>query len=112
MYFLTVIMLMVLSIRITILKVYYFQSYATCLDYQTAGGFSSYPLYEYELTENGKKVIYRNWGNAFGYPKKGKRYRVLIHINDHNKIVSKNEITGDIILWCIPALFLLIEFIY
>lgn len=113
MYFLAIIMSIGLSIRIIILEVCYFQSYATCLDYHTApgGSFSSYPLYEYELTEAGEKVVYRNWGDAVGYPKKGKKYKVLIHKNNHNKICAKNELTVCIVLLCIPVLFFLSQFI-
>ena len=37
-----------------------------------------HPEYVYELVENGETVTYKNWGFAVGFPKKGKKYRVLI----------------------------------
>lgn len=107
MYYVAVIMLMGFSARIVILKVDYFESYATCLECYWLKNFSARVIYEYELIEAGKKVIYKNGATAFGYPKKGKRYKVLIHKNDHNKICAKSEITACIVGLCIIGLPLL-----
>ena len=87
------------------LRINYMTHYATCLEYSVGnGGFTSYPLYEYELIENGKKVKYKNRGTATGYPREGKRQKVLIHKENHNKIMAYNEL---ICMICVGMLSLL-----
>lgn len=73
------------------LKTKYIIHYAICLEYMTVRGFSSSPLYEYEIMDNGEKKVYTNWGSACFYPKVGKRYKVLLRKDDYNKVVAYNE---------------------
>ena len=82
--------------RVINFKVNYFRHYAICLDYDTGHyAFTSFPLYEYELMEEGVKVVYKNRGTAFLYPKKGKKHKVLIYKSNHNKIVGYSEYILD-----------------
>lgn len=93
-------------------KVNYFRHYAICLDYIT-GHYSgvSFPLYEYELIEDGVKVVLKNRGTAFLYPKKGKRHRVLIHKSNHNKVVGYSEYILNLILVIILSICFLFQII-
>ena len=72
-------------------KLEFFEWTAICLDYLTGRSMAYHPEYVYELVENGETVTYKNWGFAIGFPKKGKKYRVLIKKKDHNKIVGYSE---------------------
>ena len=52
-------------IRAVLLKINYIESYAICLEYNTSNnGCVTYPLYEYEMMEAGKKVVYQSRGRA------------------------------------------------
>ena len=83
--------------RIIFLKVCYMKHDAICLK-MTPGlnAYVTYAIYEYELTEKGKKVIYKSKGTTFLYPRKGKRYKVLISKKDHNKVVGYAEYIRDL----------------
>lgn len=71
------------------LRISCFKHEAVCLEYSLYGKyFISFPLYEYELMEDGKTITYKKRGKTFFYPRKGKRYRVLINRDDHNKVVG------------------------
>lgn len=79
-------------IRAVLLKINYIKSYAICLEYNTSNyGCVTYPLYEYEMMEDGKKVVYQSRGIANFWPKKGKRYKVFINKQNHNKVIAYNE---------------------
>lgn len=94
-------------------KVNYFRHYAICLDYDTGHyAFTSFPLYEYELMEEGVKVVYKNRGTAFLYPKKGKKHKVLIHKSDHNKIVGYSEYILDLVLVFLLSICFLSQIIF
>lgn len=100
-------------IQVINFKINYFKHQATCLDYSTGHyAFVSFPLYEYEIIENGEKTKYINRGMALFYPKKGKKHRVLIHKNNYNKIVGYSEYIGDFVLMCMFFLGILMEIIY
>ena len=48
-----------------LLKINYIKAYAICLEYNTSNyGCVTYPLYEYEMMEAGKKVVYQSRGRA------------------------------------------------
>ena len=72
-------------------KLEFFEWTAICLDYLTGRLMAYHPEYVYELVENGETVTYKNWGFAVGFPRKGRKYRVLIKKKDHNKIVGYSE---------------------
>ena len=81
------------------LKVNYFKHTAVCLGYITGhGGFTSFPTYEYELVENGVSMTYKNRGTAWFYPRKGKKYKVLISKRNNNKVVGYSELVGYTVL--------------
>ena len=86
-----------LLIHVIYLKACYFKHEAYCLEYTTYEKlFISFPLYEYELIESGKTVVYQNRGEteAFDnewidfYPRKGKCCKILIKKNNHSKVVG------------------------
>lgn len=71
------------------LRIGYFKHEALCLEHSLYGKyFMTFPLYEYELVEEGKRVTYKRRGRTYFYPKKGKSYKVLISKKDHNKVVG------------------------
>ena len=72
-------------------KLEFFEWTAICLDYRVGRSMTYYPEYVYELVENGETVTYKNWGFAVGFPRKGRKHRVLIKKTDHNKIVGYSE---------------------
>ena len=72
-------------------KLEFFEWTAICLDYLTGRSMAYHPEYVYELVENGETVTYKNWGFAVGFPRKGRKHRVLIKKTDHNKIVGYSE---------------------
>lgn len=99
--------------RIINFKVNYVTHYAICLDYTTGHyAFTSFPLYEYEMIEAGVKVVYKNTGTAFFYPRKGKRHKVLIHKSNHNKIVGYSEYILNLILTFLISICLLSQIIF
>ena len=74
-----------------------FKHEAVCLEYSTSEmAFVAYPLYMYELIENGKIVTYKSSGTTIFSPKKGKRYKVLINKKDHYKVVGYREYIVDL----------------
>lgn len=79
------------------LRICYFKHQAVCLDclYGTKS-FITRPLYEYELIVAGKKRTYTNRGTTIFYPRKGKRYKVLICKRDYNKVVGYAEYVVDL----------------
>ena len=89
--------------RIIFLKVCYMKHDAICLKRTGSGikGFVTYAMYEYELTEKGKKVIYKSVGTTFLFPRKGKRYKVLISKKDHNKVVGYAEYIATLCMGCV-----------
>ena len=79
------------------LKVCYKKHEAVCLEYSTSEmAFVAYPLYMYELIENGKIVTYKSSGTTIFSPKKGKRYKVLINKKNHYKVVGYREYIVDL----------------
>ena len=89
--------------RIIFLKVCYMKHDAICLKITgTERNFVTFVLYEYELVEKGKKVIYKSEGTTFFYPRKGKRYKVLISKKDHNKVVGYAEYIVTLCFACVP----------
>ena len=87
--------------RIIFLKVCYMKHDATCLKITYAGRqFVTFAIYEYELTEKGKKVIYKSKGTTVFYPRKGKRYKVLISKKDHNKVVGYAQYILTLCMGC------------
>ena len=72
-------------------KLEFFEWTAICLDYRVGRSMTYYPEYAYELVENGETVTYKNRGFAVGFPRKGRKHRVLIKKKDHNKIVGYSE---------------------
>ena len=71
------------------LRICYFKHEAVCLEHSTYEKlFITFPLYEYELMEAGKKVAYKKRGETYFYPRKGKRYKVLINKDNHNKVIG------------------------
>lgn len=71
------------------LRIRCFKHEAACLEYSLYGKyFISFPLYEYELMEDGKTITYKRRGKTYFYPRKGKRYKVLIYKDDHNKVIG------------------------
>ena len=62
------IVISILLTRVIILKISYIKSFKNCLDYNTGRSFTSFPLYEYEMIEDGVKVVYKNRGTAFFTP--------------------------------------------
>ena len=87
--------------RIIFLKVCYMKHDASCLKITgTERSFVTFVLYEYELVEKGKKVIYKSEGTTFFYPRKGKRYKVLISKKDHNKVVGYAEYIVTLCMGC------------
>mgnify|MGYP005887659229 FL=1 len=72
-------------------KLEFFEWTAICLDYRVGRSMTCYPEYVYELVENGETVTYKNRGFAVGFPRKGRKHRVLIKKKDHNKIVGYSE---------------------
>lgn len=82
------------------LKFNYFKHWAICLDSSPSGSIS-HTTYEYEIIEAGEKRTYVSRGTALFYPKKGKKYRVLIHKRNYNKVVGYSAYVGDVILMSI-----------
>lgn len=74
----------------------YYISEGLCIDYSTGRAFTSYPIYEYEIERNGIKSVKRSRGIAFGYPRKGKKYKILIHKKKENKVVSYSEYVSSL----------------
>ena len=72
-------------------KLEFFEWTAICLDYRVGRSMTYYPEYVYELVENGETVTYKKRGFAVGFPRKGRKHRVLIKKTDHNKIVGYSE---------------------
>jgi len=82
---------------------------AVCLDYNLGGTFFSfYPLYEYEIEEIWGTIIYQNWGNDCLWPRKGKRYKVLVNKKDHDKVVAYQTITYWLVLGIVSMLLVLL----
>lgn len=95
------------------LKVCYMKHDAVCLEYTSSGkAFVTYPLYEYELIEEGEKVKYKSGGTTIFYPKKGKRYRVLISKKDHKKVVGYTEYIVDVCVGCLLFIAAITELIF
>ena len=96
-------------IQVVNLKINYFRHNAICLGYSTGHySFVSFPPYEYEIIKAGKRKTYRNTGTTLFYPKKGKKYKVLIHKRNYNKVVGYSEYIGDVVLMCIFTVCLFI----
>ena len=72
-------------------KLKFFEWTAICLNYLSSSSMAYYPEYVYELVEDGETVTYKNCGFAVGFPRKGRKHRVLIKKTDHNKIVGYSE---------------------
>jgi len=69
------------------LRICCFKHEAVCLEWTPHGKYlKSSVQYEYELVVAGKKVTYKNWGRTYFYPRKGKRYKVLISKKDYYKV--------------------------
>jgi hypothetical protein len=84
-------------VRVIDLEINYFKSYGLCIDYDTARWPVSYPIYEYEVDEDGIIVKYVNSTSSLFYFGKGKKHRILINKKDHNKIASYREFVVYII---------------
>lgn len=69
------------------LRLRYFKHEANCLESTPHGKhLMSSALYEYELMVVRKKITYKNWGRTYFYPRKGKRYKVLICKDNSYKV--------------------------
>ena len=78
-----------LLIHAIYLRICYFKHEAVCLESTPHGKhLMSSVLYEYELMVAGKKVTYKNWGWTYFYPRKRKRYKVLICKTDYYKVAG------------------------
>ena len=97
--------------RALIYKLYYDKYDAICLDYHTSNTHVRYPLYQYEIFKNGNMVKYESWGISNFTPKKGKKYKILVHKNKHNKVVAYNEYIYSFVVGIIFILWNFIEFI-
>ena len=98
--------------RIIYYKKEFFEWTAICLDYRVGRSMTYYPEYVYELVENGETVTYKNWGFAIGFPKKGKKYRVLIKKKDHNKIVGYSEYIAYQVVGTLMLILLVLQIIW
>ena len=104
------IILLIETVSAVYLRVFYFKSEALCLGYSTGrASLVSFPTYAYELEDNGVVVKYVNRGTTIGFPKKGKRYKVLIKYNDHNKVVGYAEFVSDVVLSVIAFAIMLVK---
>ena len=92
------------------LKINYMKHTAICLETIYAENFIMHVHYEFELPMNsGKMVTYRSWGSTFGWPRKGKRYKVLIRKDDYNKIIGRAEYRHTIFLCILSFLCWFVE---
>ena len=85
---------------------------ALCLEVTYWDLHVAYAIFEYELEENGEKVVYRNKGQCSRRPKPGKVYKVLINKEDHNKVMAYNEFTGFLWMGIVLLLMALSVFIF
>ena len=56
-------------------------------------------------------VKYESWGISNFTPKKGKKYKIFVHKNKHNKVVAYNEYIYSFVVGIIFILWNFIEFI-
>ena len=104
---------MFFSCHIVFIKFCYFKHEAICLDWTLAhkSFFITHPLYEYILVENNKIITYRRRGSTLFYPKKGKKYKVLIRKTDHTKVMGYGWVVVEI-CWALFYLLYIILDIY
>ncbi len=102
-----------LSAHIVFIKLCYFKHEAVCLDWTRASRnfFTTYPRYEYVLLENNKIVIYQQCGTTVFFPKKGKKYNILIRKTDHTKVMGYAWFVSEII-WALFFLFMVVWDVY
>ena len=93
-------------------KLEFFEWTAICLDYRVGRSMTYYPEYVYELVENGETVTYKNRGFAVGFPRKGRKHRVLIKKKDYNKIVGYSEYITYKVLGTLMLFLFVLEIIY
>ena len=95
------------------LRICYFKHEAVCLEYTTNPTvFMIFPVYEYEIIEAGKKVTYKKGGKTYFYPRKGKKYKVLICKNDYNKVVGYRMYVVHLLVGILlSAMFLTVIFL-
>lgn len=96
--------------HLVFIKLCYFKHEAICLRWTLARKhlFVTHPLYEYILVEKDKIVTYHCSGTTIFYPKKGKKYNVLIRKTDHTKVIGY----GGVVLEFCWALFFLLGVIW
>ena len=99
-----------LSAHIVFIMLCYFKHEGVCLDWTRAhkSFFITHPLYEYILVENNKIVTHCHSGTTLFYPKKGKKYKILIRKTDHTKVIGY----GGVVLEIIWALFYLLYIVW
>ena len=93
-------------------KLEFFEWTAVCLDYLVGRSMAYHPEYVYELVENGETVTYKNWGFAVGFPRKGRKHRVLIKKTDHNKIVGYSEYITYKVVGTLMLILLVLQIIW
>lgn len=111
--YISFVLFMGLSGHIVFIKFCYFKHEAICLDWSLAykSIFITNPLYEYILVENNKIITYRQRGSTLFYPKKGKKYKVLIRKTDHTKVMGYGWVVLEI-CWALFYLLYLILDLY
>lgn len=99
--------------HIVFVKSCYFKHEAICLDWTLASKsfFITYPIYEYILMEKNKLVTYRRSGTTVFYPKKGKKYKILIRKTDYTKAMGYGWFVLEI-CWALYFLFMVIWDVY
>ncbi|MCR5391608.1 MAG: hypothetical protein K6E77_12815 [Lachnospiraceae bacterium] len=90
-------------IRGIYLKLNFFKGKGLCLDCNPDSPIAD-AIYEYVVVEDGEEVKYKSEGTTFGYPRKGKEYKVLINNNDHTKVVGYSQY---VFCWIFAAFLLL-----
>lgn len=102
-----------LLIHAIYLKACYFKHEAYCLEYTTYEKlFISFPLYEYELIESGKTVVYQNRGETYFYPRKGKCCKILIKKNNHSKVVGYAKYIVHLVVGSILTVVLVLGIVW
>ena len=99
--------------HVVFIKLCYFKHEAVCLDWSLAykSIFITHPLYEYILVEKDKLVTYRRSSTTVFYPKKGKKYNILIRKTDHTKVMGYAWFVLEII-WALYFLLMVVWDVY
>lgn len=99
--------------HIVFVKTCYFRHEAICLSWTRSydSFFITYPLYEYILLEKDRIVTYQHSGTTVFFPKKGKKYKILIRKTDHTKVMAYGWLVLEI-CWALFFLFIVIWDVY